>query len=85
MYYTYVLLSEKDGRMYTGYTSDLRKRIAAHNAGHVPATKNRDPLSSFIMRRVWTSKTQQPGNVLEDRLGEAISKIAAEAVPSSNG
>jgi len=43
MYYTYVLLSEKDGRMYTGYTSDLRKRIAAHNAGHVPATKNRGP------------------------------------------
>jgi putative endonuclease len=43
MYYTYVLLSEKDGRMYTGYTSDLRKRFAAHNAGHVPATKNRAP------------------------------------------
>jgi putative endonuclease len=29
--------------MYTGYTSDLRKRFAAHNAGNVPATKNRGP------------------------------------------
>jgi putative endonuclease len=43
MYYTYVLLSKKDNRLYTGYTSDLRKRIAAHNAGNVPATKNRGP------------------------------------------
>ncbi len=43
MYYTYVLLSRKDGRMYTGYTSDLRKRFIAHNAGNVPATKNRGP------------------------------------------
>ena len=43
MFYTYVLLSKKDKRMYTGYTSDLRKRFAAHNAGNVPATKNRGP------------------------------------------
>jgi putative endonuclease len=44
MYYIYVLLSKKDNKYYTGFTGDLRKRFSEHNAGKVPATKNRVPL-----------------------------------------
>jgi putative endonuclease len=43
MYYTYVILSKKDGKLYTGFTRDLRKRFSDHNDGNVPATKNRGP------------------------------------------
>jgi putative endonuclease len=43
MYYTYVLLSKKDGKLYTGFTRDLRKRFSDHNNGNVPSTKNRGP------------------------------------------
>ena|ERR1035437_5776169 len=43
-YYTYVLLSEKDNQFYTGYTSDLKKRIDSHNEGNVQSTKQRRPL-----------------------------------------
>jgi len=43
-YYIYVLLSEKDGKKYTGYTKNLSLRFEAHNAGKVPSTKNRRPL-----------------------------------------
>ena len=43
MYYTYVLRSEKDGRLYTGSTHDLRKRFDEHNSGRVTSTKNRGP------------------------------------------
>ena len=43
-YYVYVLLSEKDGKKYTGYTKNLSLRFEAHNAGRVPSTKNRRPL-----------------------------------------
>lgn len=43
-FYVYVLLSEKDNLLYTGYTSDLRKRISEHNEGKVNSTKNRTPL-----------------------------------------
>ena len=43
MFYTYVLLSKKDGRWYTGSTGDLRKRFNQHNTGQVFATKNRGP------------------------------------------
>ncbi len=43
MHYTYVLISEKDGKMYTGYSNDLRKRFKEHETGLVASTKNRGP------------------------------------------
>lgn len=39
----YVLLSEADGQFYTGLTSDLKRRLAEHNAGEVSSTKHRIP------------------------------------------
>ena len=44
MYYTYILQSEKDGKMYTGYTKDLKLRFEQHNNGKVESTKDRRPL-----------------------------------------
>jgi putative endonuclease len=44
MYYTYVLKSRKDGKMYTGYTKDLKLRFEQHEQGRVKATKHRRPL-----------------------------------------
>ena len=43
-YYVYILESKKDGKKYTGYTSNLPLRFEAHQAGQVPSTKNRRPL-----------------------------------------
>ena len=33
MFYTYVLKSKKNGRMYVGSTSDLKRRFTEHNQG----------------------------------------------------
>lgn len=44
MFYVYILRSKKDNQFYTGYTSDLEKRIHEHNKGAVFSTKNRVPL-----------------------------------------
>lgn len=44
MYYVYILLSKKDGQLYTGYTNDLEKRIEEHKSGKSLATKFRRPL-----------------------------------------
>ena len=44
MYYTYVLLSQKDKQFYIGWTDDLKMRIQKHNQVHVLATKCRMPL-----------------------------------------
>jgi putative endonuclease len=43
MFYTYVLESQKDGRWYSGFTKDLRKRFMEHGRGKVASTKRRGP------------------------------------------
>ncbi|MDP3724746.1 MAG: GIY-YIG nuclease family protein [bacterium] len=43
-FYTYVLRSLKDGKLYVGFTSDLDKRLKLHNDGNVASTKHRRPL-----------------------------------------
>ncbi|TSC54573.1 MAG: putative endonuclease [Parcubacteria group bacterium LiPW_30] len=43
MFYTYILKSKKDGKLYTGYTSNLRKRFKDHNDGKSTYTKGKGP------------------------------------------
>lgn len=43
MYYIYVIRSGKNGRLHTGFTSDLRKRLREHNEDKVRSTKGREP------------------------------------------
>ena len=44
-YYTYVLKSKKDHKMYTGYTKNLKLRFELHRKGLVESTKDRRPLN----------------------------------------
>lgn len=44
MYYTYVLRSKKDNKLYIGYTDNLEKRFTKHAKGLAEATVNRWPL-----------------------------------------
>lgn len=44
MFYVYVLKSKKDGKLYTGFTRDLRERIKRHGQGETGATKWRLPV-----------------------------------------
>ena len=44
VFYTYVLRCG-DGKLYVGSASDLRKRVAQHQAGKVKATAHRLPLT----------------------------------------
>jgi putative endonuclease len=43
MYYVYVLRSQLDEKLYTGYTTDLQTRLWEHNNGEVVSTKARRP------------------------------------------
>jgi putative endonuclease len=43
MYYVYVIQSIKNSEYYTGYTNNLKRRIAEHNNGLVFSTKTRLP------------------------------------------
>ncbi len=42
-YYVYVLKSLKDNNWYTGYASNIKRRIDEHNKGKVFSTKHRKP------------------------------------------
>jgi len=44
MYFTYILFSEKDHKLYSGFTKDLSLRFSQHGAGKVKSTKHRRPL-----------------------------------------
>lgn len=42
-YFTYVLRSKKDNKIYIGQTSNLEKRIFRHNENLVNYTRNKGP------------------------------------------
>ncbi len=43
MWYVYIL-NCSDSKPYTGCTNNLKDRVARHNKGQIPATKNRLPV-----------------------------------------
>ena len=44
-YYVYILFSQKDGKLYTGYTQNINRRIQEHIQGKVLTTRDRRPLT----------------------------------------
>jgi putative endonuclease len=44
MYYVYVLHSQRDDKLYAGYTKNLKQRFEQHQRGLVTSTKERRPL-----------------------------------------
>jgi len=45
MWYTYIIQSKKDQKLYTGMSNDLRKRLLQHNDGKSTYTKGRGPFT----------------------------------------
>ncbi|MFC1571516.1 GIY-YIG nuclease family protein [Candidatus Margulisiibacteriota bacterium] len=56
MYYVYILQSEKDGNLYTGFTNNLERRLKQHNLGRVQSTKHRIPFQLIYKE---SHKTQE--------------------------
>lgn len=57
-YYFYVLYC-KDGTLYAGFTTDLERRLAAHNSGRgakYTRVRSRRP-AKLIYREQWSSKS----------------------------
>ena len=52
MYFVYILISEKDGRFYTGITNNLEERIKKHNHGYkaTKSTLNRGPFRLIFVQ-----------------------------------
>jgi putative endonuclease len=84
MFYAYVLLSKKDGKMYIGFSSDLKQRISLHEKGLVGATRSRLPVRLIFyeaylnkndaLRRERYLKTDKGKNTLSVMLKEYLTK-----------
>ncbi len=78
MFYTYVLRSKKDSKLYIGCTKDLKVRFEEHNAGYSSATSKRGPFQLVYyeaccdkkdaLRRERYLKTTYGGRYLKNRL-----------------
>lgn len=87
MKYYYVLKSAVDGKFYTGYTSELKRRLEEHNSGISASTKWRRPLKLIYfegslnikdaMKREKYLKTTYGKRYIKSRLGEFLSKDIA--------
>jgi putative endonuclease len=53
-YYTYVLRSQKNGRLYTGSTDNIERRLAEHNAGHSKATRHLKPFALIYKEQYYS-------------------------------
>jgi len=63
MFYVYILHSELDNKLYTGYTGDLERRISEHSSGKVASTKDRRPLK-LIYYEAYLSEEDAKGREL---------------------
>lgn len=71
LYYTYVQQSKKDGKWYTGFTDNLRKRFKQHNNNKVPATKGGGP---FILIYYESCLNEQDARAREKFLKSGMGK-----------
>jgi len=88
MNYSYVLLSERDGKFYIGSTGDLRERLQKHNSGSVRSTSYRRPLRLIYyeaclniddaFRRERYLKSGRGGRYLRQRLACCLSTIRSQ-------
>jgi putative endonuclease len=55
MYHVYILQSLKDNRTYVGYSDNVERRFAEHNAGRANATKHRRPFKLLFTEEFSTA------------------------------
>lgn len=77
MFYVYTIKSKKDKKLYTGFTSDLKRRMIEHNSGNSKSTKSR---VSFDLVYYETYKSKKDATRRERML-----KLRARLSVSLNG
>ena len=56
MFCVYVLKSDKDDKLYIGYTDDLRRRFEEHNKGKEKSTNLRKPFKLVYYEAYFSQK-----------------------------
>ena len=84
MYYVYILLMS-NGQFYTGYTSDLRRRIYEHKNGSNNTTKKFLPVKLvFYEAFINESDARRRENYLKTSKGKTVLKLMLKDYIKSN-
>ncbi len=77
MYFVYILQSLKSGRRYTGYTNNLERRLAEHNAGRTRSLFKYRPLEIIYTEEYNTlnEARSRERQIKSYRSGEAFKKL----------
>ncbi|HTL80775.1 MAG TPA: GIY-YIG nuclease family protein [Bacteroidia bacterium] len=89
-YCVYILFSQKDELLYTGYTSDIEKRLLYHNEGRTKSTASRRPLilifcefyldESDARKREKYFKTSPGKKAVKLMLGNALNRLGYKSL-----
>ena len=76
MYYVYLLRSKENGKIYTGYSQDLKRRVEDHFSQHVHTTHRMGRLQ-LIYYEAFTSKqdAQEREKYLKTTKGKRAVKL----------
>lgn len=75
VYYVYILQSSKDNKFYTGFTSDLKRRVKEHQSGQSQSTKSRLPIKLiFYEAYILESDAKNRENYLKTSMGKRVLK-----------
>jgi putative endonuclease len=87
MFYVYILQSEKDKKLYIGFTSNLKERVKNHNLGLNLSTKYRIPLKLIYYETYLNEKDARSKERFykSGRGHELIKKILKNYFQSSTG
>ncbi|MBL7053345.1 MAG: GIY-YIG nuclease family protein [Candidatus Portnoybacteria bacterium] len=95
MWYTYILISFKNKKLYVGYTSDLKKRFERHNSRQGGKYTSRNSPFSLVYYEAFLTKEEAVKQekfyksgygkeVLKSKIGITLKKFGYMA-PSSSG
>jgi putative endonuclease len=75
-YCVYVLFSEKDSLLYTGFTANIAQRIETHNAGGAKSTASRRPLKLiFCEFYLFEEDARKRENYFKTTMGKKAIKL----------
>ncbi len=81
MYYIYILKCE-DESLYSGITTDVKRRFSEHSSGKSPSAKYTRSRKAKSVEAVWSCETRSQASKLECRLKKLNHKQKKELTKS---
>jgi putative endonuclease len=82
MFYVYILKSEVNGRLYFGYTSDLKKRFGEHNKGLNLSTKAYIPYKLIYYEAFRSEKDARKREIRLKRYNQTLTRLKQRLIYS---